>query len=43
MADNQQVLDISREFSCFLCNGYITLLGSITMETNSLRLAAANG
>ena len=40
---NGQAVDVSREFTCFLCNGYMTMLGSIQVEEQFIRLRAANG
>lgn len=41
--DNQIAVDIDREFTCFLCNGFITILGSVKVEDHLLILTAANG
>lgn len=38
MVDENKV-DISREFTCFLSNGIATLLGTITLESNFVRLS----
>ncbi len=40
---DDRAVDVTHEFSCFLCNGYSTVLGSIKMEDQFLRLATANG
>ena len=35
--------DISKTFTCFLCNGYTVLLGLITLEPKVVQLSMANG
>ena len=36
-------VDISREFCCFLSNGFMMVLGAITLEPAFVRLSTANG
>ena len=36
-------LDISRDFSCFLCNGHVVVQGCITLEPSFVRLSVATG
>ena len=35
--------DISKHFTCFLCNGQITVLGFVELEETCMRLGCANG
>ena len=42
MTDTENI-DISREFTGFLCNGHVTLLGSIKLESNLVRLTENSG
>ena len=36
-------IDMSREFTCYLCNGYTTMIGSISINVAGIRLTNAAG
>ena len=36
-------IDMSREFTCYLCNGYTTVIGSISINEAGIRLTNAAG
>ena len=36
-------IDMSREFTCYLCNGYTTMIGSISINETGITLTNAAG
>lgn len=43
MADVDAGPDISKEFTCFMCNGYVIILGSVVVSRGKIELITAVG
>ena len=41
--DDDQIMDLTKEFTCFLCNGVTTCLGSVELEKEMIHFVGAAG